>query len=204
MLTYCVLYFCSLQEFISRSWTNHILPFDDHEIVNNCGLELAKRCIELFVHNLCILRPLSNAGRNRLKNDCTFMEQALKPICPNISNLGNPARLLRAISFLIVQKPNELVQQTIGQESLVPSYIVLFLLFGHAGLELQSPHTAANWSNERLIEWLEGHTSEREKLELISGALQRYRDSIRRKNSEQYDEVYPLLFEFFERSLNAN
>ncbi|XP_053957434.1 conserved oligomeric Golgi complex subunit 5 [Anastrepha obliqua] len=197
------MYMKELQEFINRVWVNHIGPFEDKEIVSKCGHELAKRCIELFVHNASILRPISQAGRQRLKSDCAHMEQALKPICANLPDLGNPARLLRAMSFLIVQPPEELVKQSVGSELLVPSYIVLFLLFGHAGAELQSPHTTANWSNERLIEWLEGHTSEREKLELISGALQRYRDQVRRKNSEQYDEIYPLIVEFFEKALKA-
>ncbi|XP_036327666.1 conserved oligomeric Golgi complex subunit 5 [Rhagoletis pomonella] len=195
------MYMKELQKFISRVWVNHIGHFEDKEIVSRCGHELAKRCIELFVHNVSILRPISHAGRLRLKSDCAHMEQALRPICANLPDLGNPARLLRALSFLIVQPPEELVKQSIGSESLVPSYIVLFLLFGHAGAELQSPHTTANWSTERLIEWLEGHTSFREKLELISGALQRYPDQVRRKNSEQYDDLYPLIVDFFEKSI---
>lgn len=197
------MYMKELQEFISRVWMNHIGPFEDKEMVAKCGHELAKRCIELFVHNMSILRPISDAGRHRLNNDCNHMEQALNPICSNLPDLGNSARLLRAMSFLIVQPPQELVKQSVGNDSLVPSYIVLFLLFGHANAELQSPHTTANWSNERLMEWLDGHTSDREKLELISGALQRYRDQVRRKKSEQYDDVYPLMVEFFEKALKS-
>ncbi|XP_011183527.1 conserved oligomeric Golgi complex subunit 5 [Zeugodacus cucurbitae] len=197
------MYMKELQEFISRVWLNHIGPFEDKELVTKCGHEVAKRCIELFVHNMSILRPISDVGRQRLKNDCNHMEHALKPICANLPDLGNSARLLRAMSFLIVQPPQELVKQSVGNDSLVPSYIVLFLLFGHASADLQSPHTTANWSNERLLEWLDGHTSDREKLELISGALQRYRDQVRRKKSEQYDAVYPLMVEFFEKSLKS-
>lgn len=128
------------------------------------------------------------------------MENTLKPLCANLYELGNSARLLRAMSFLIIQNPSQLIKQTLGSDSLVPSYIILLLLFAHAGSELQSPHTTVNWSNERLIEWLEGHTNEREKLELISGALQRYRDGVRRRKSEQYDEVYPLMVEYFEKA----
>ncbi|KAL7738993.1 hypothetical protein ACLKA6_001383 [Drosophila palustris] len=197
------MYMKELQEFVSRSWSHHIELFDDKELTSKCGQELAKRCIELFIHNLCILRPLSGAGRQRLKQDCQHMEQALKPLCPNFAELGKPSRLLRAMSLLIVQSAQELVKQTVGSDSLVPSYIVLLLLFGHAGAELQSPHTTANWSNERLIEWLDGHTAEREKLELISGALQRYRDNARRKNIQQYDEVYPMMVDYFEQALKA-
>ncbi|KAH8376778.1 hypothetical protein KR093_001322 [Drosophila rubida] len=197
------MYMKELQEFISRSWSHHIDLFDDKELTSKCGQELAKRCIELFIHNLCILRPLSVAGRQRVKQDCQHMEQALKPLSPNLAELGKPSRLLRAMSLLIVQTPQELVKQTVGSDSLVASYIVLLLLFGHAGAELQSPHTTANWSNERLIEWLDGHTAEREKLELISGALQRYRDNARRKNIQQYDEVYPMMVDYFEQALKA-
>ncbi|XP_016945983.3 conserved oligomeric Golgi complex subunit 5 [Drosophila suzukii] len=197
------MYMKELQEFVNRSWSHHIALFDDKQMTTKCGHELAKRCIELFLHNVCILRPLSAAGRQRLKQDCQHMEQALKPLCPNLAELGKPSRLLRAMSLLIVQNAQELVKQTIGEDSLVPSYIVLLLLFGHAGADLQSPHTTANWSNERLIEWLDGHTAEREKLELISGALQRYRDNARRKNIQQYDEVYPMMVEYFEQALKA-
>lgn len=194
------MYMKELQEFIQRVWNNHISSYDDKDVVTKCGHEVAKRCIAFFIHNLSILRPISQAGRLRLKNDCAHMENTLKPLCNDLSELGNSARMLRAMSFLIVQHPSELILQTIGTDSLVPSYIVLLLLFGYAGPDLQSPHATVNWSNERLIEWLEGHTNEREKLELISGALQRYRDNVRRKKSEQYDEVYPLMVEFFEKA----
>lgn len=197
------MYMKELQEFINRAWNNHAVPFDDKETTSKCGEQLVIRCIELFVNNLVILRPLSWAGRNRLKNDCIFLENALKTIAPNLSELGKPFRLLRAMSSLILQKPEELIEHSIEKESPVPSYIILFLLFGHGGMELQSPHTAANWSNERLIQWLEGHTSEREKLELISGALQRYRDVTRRKNITQYDPVYPHLSSYFEKALQS-
>ncbi|XP_022230333.2 conserved oligomeric Golgi complex subunit 5 [Drosophila obscura] len=197
------MYMKELQEFVSRSWSHHIALFDDKPMTTKCGHELAKRCIELFLHNVCILRPLSGAGRQRLKQDCQHMDQGLKPLCANLAELGKPSRLLRAMSLLIVQTPQELVKQTIGPDSLVPSYIVLLLLFGHAGADLQSPHTTANWSNERLVEWLDGHTAEREKLELISGALQRYRDNARRKNIQQYDEVYPMMVDYFEQALKA-
>ncbi|XP_023164195.2 conserved oligomeric Golgi complex subunit 5 isoform X1 [Drosophila hydei] len=197
------MYMKELQEFVTRSWSHHIELFDDKEMTGKCGQELAKRCIELFIHNLCILRPLSMAGRQRLKHDCQHMEQALKPLCPNFAELGKPSRLLRAMSLLIVQSAQELVKQSVGADSLVPSYVVLLLMFGHAGAELQSPHTTANWSNERLIEWLDGHTAEREKLELISGALQRYRDNARRKNIQQYDEIYPMMVDYFEKALKA-
>lgn len=192
------MYMKELQDFVNRVWNNHIAAFHDKEIVSKCNRAVAIRCIDFFIHNLCIIRPVSATGRERLKNDCLYLEQVLKPLCAsNIIELGKPARLLRAVAFLLIEKPTELIKHNIDTD-LVPAYLILLLLFGHAGAELQSPHTTVNWSNERFIEWLESHTNDREKLELISGALQRYRDGIRRKKSDQYDDVYPLMMEFFE------
>lgn len=56
------------------------------------GKELAKKCIEIFVQNIAILRPISQAGRNRLKSDCAHLEKSLKPLCKDLSSLGKPFR----------------------------------------------------------------------------------------------------------------
>lgn len=127
------------------------------------GKELASRCIELFARNIAIVRPISLAGRNRLKSDCQHLELALKPIVSDVSLLGKPYRMLKAINALLTLSPEELANQSADSAGPVPSYIILFLLFGYAGNELTSPHTAAEWSNEKLIQWLDGHTSDKER-----------------------------------------
>lgn len=127
------------------------------------GKELASRCIELFVRNIAIVRPVSLAGRNRLKSDCQHLEMALKPIISDVSSLGKPYRLLRAMHSLLILTPEELANQSADSTGPVPSYIILFLLFGYCGNEFTSPHTAAEWSNEKLVQWLDGHTSDRER-----------------------------------------
>lgn len=45
----------------------------------------------------------------------------------------------------------------------VAPYIILLMLFAHAGSDFSSPHTSAGWSNEKFIQWLSGHTSEGER-----------------------------------------
>lgn len=127
------------------------------------GAELASHCIELFVRNLAIIRPLSIGGRNRLKSDCQHLETALKPIINDLSILGKPYRLLRAISTFIILSPEDLSKQSHDFDSPVSPYILLLLLFGYAGNDLTSPHIAAGWSHEKLIQWLDGHTSEKER-----------------------------------------
>lgn len=102
---------------------------------------------------------------------------------------------------MITLTPENLIQNTI-EEGIVPNYVILFLLFGHAKQpELASPHQAADWTNEKLLQWLDGHTSERERLELIGGALQKYRVIVQMKNISQYDAVYPIIVSFFEKCI---
>lgn len=58
---------------------------------------------------------------------------------------------------------DELSRQPAELDGPVAPIFVLFLLFGHAGQALTSPHTSAGWSNEKLLEWLDGHRTERER-----------------------------------------
>uniref|UniRef100_A0A4Y0BMS0 Conserved oligomeric Golgi complex subunit 5 n=2 Tax=Anopheles funestus TaxID=62324 RepID=A0A4Y0BMS0_ANOFN len=192
------LYMKELQDFIVRSWNTHILPFNDRAVIEEAGRNLAIRCIELFVQNLATIRPISFAGRQRLKADCHHLEGALKPIVADLSSLGKSFRLLRAIASLFTATPQELVEQTVEEGGVVPPYIVLFMLFGHAGNDMASPHVTAGWGNEKLLQWLESHSAERDRLELITGALQKYRSVIRQKNITQYDPVYPIVTSYLE------
>ncbi|XP_058462363.1 conserved oligomeric Golgi complex subunit 5 [Malaya genurostris] len=194
-------YMKELNDFLVRSWNTHIVPFSDKCIIEECGENLAIHCIELFVQNAAIIRPISNSGRERLKSDSHYLELALKPIVPDLTVLGKSLRLLRAMASLLVVSPEELVQQTSGKEGIMPAYIVLFMLFGFAGPDLASPHVTAGWSNEKLIKWLESHSSEADRLELIVGALQKYRTVVRQKNISQYDVVYPLMTNFLELAM---
>lgn len=74
--------------------------------------------------------------------------------------------MLRTLSTLLILSAEELSKQIIDVDSPIAPYIILFLLFGHAGAELTSPHTAAGWSNEKLLEWLDGHTSDKERFKI--------------------------------------
>lgn len=191
------LYMRELQDFLNRSWTTHMSPFNDKSSVNQCAKDLSVKIIELFVQNLSILRPISVKGRLRIKSDCAQLENLIQTIITDMGLLGNSYRTLRSIAVLFVESPEKLVA---AESNLIPSYIILFMLFGHAADDLMSPHKAAGWSDEKLIQWLSEH-KERERLELIAGALQKYRTIIRKKNLSQYDPVYPLISSMLEKCM---
>lgn len=101
---------------------------------------------------------------------------------------------------MITLTPENLIKST-SEEGIIPAYLILFLLFGHAKhVELASPHQAADWSHDKLIQWLHGHTSDKERLELISGAIQKYRVIVRQKKISEYDSTYPIILNFWEKA----
>lgn len=76
-------------------------------------------------------------------------------------------RQLRSLSSLISLSPDQLSSQSPDADAPVSPFIILLLLFGHAGPDLTSPHTAAGWSNEKVLAWLDDHTSNKERYRLL-------------------------------------
>lgn len=72
-------------------------------------------------------------------------------------------RTLRSLSSLITLTPDELAKKSIEIDGPVSPFIVLLLMFGHAGSDLASPHVAAGWTNEKITEWLSTHVSIRDR-----------------------------------------
>lgn len=193
------LYIKELQDFLARVWAVHIQPFNNRELKAEFGKEMATRCIELFIRNAAILRPLTATGKNKLKVDAQFIEVALKPVVPDIAAVSK-LRTLRAFQSVIVMSIDELAQQSLEPDTPVPAYIILLLMFSYAGNDFVSPHLTAGWTNEKLLKWLDGHTADRDRFELISGALLKYRNDIRKKNLSQYDPVYPVISNSLEKA----
>lgn len=197
------LYMKELQDFVGRVWSSHLQPFTDDAMRLACGKELAGRCIELFIRNAAILRPLTVVGRNKLRIDAQHIEVAVKPMVANMASVGRLHRTLRAFQSVVVMPVEELAEQSLDPDTPVPAYITLLLMFGYAGSDLISPHVTAGWTNEKLIKWLDGHTGDRDRFELISGALLKYRNDIRKKNLSQYDPVYPVISNCLEKAYQA-
>lgn len=162
--------------------------------------DIAIRTIDLFVRHSTLVRPISQGGRLRLQSDYNYLENGLKQICPQLSDLGRPYRLLKSMAILIVLAPSEIVSGHASGSS-VPHSTVLFMLFAFAGPDLASPHQNTAWSLPKLSAWLDEHTNEADRLDLIAGALQKYEALIRNKGSTSYDPVYPIMSQFLESTL---
>lgn len=147
-------------------------------------------------------------------------------IVGDLGTLGKSFRAIRAFNTILTLTPKELSEHSMDPDNPIASYILLFMMFSFAGADLTSPNVTAGWSNEKLMQWLDGHTSNRERyppqplhrgswtffhlffvflfrLELISGALHKYRNTVRQKNITQYDPVYPLIASGLEKALRS-
>ncbi|KAI4465405.1 conserved oligomeric golgi complex component 5 [Holotrichia oblita] len=155
----CSFYMRELVEFITRTHNIYLTPFDNKDILNIKCNSIVIRSIELLVRHSSLLRPISMGGRLRLQSDYNYLEQALKIICPNLSDLANSYRLLKSMSYLITSSPADLVASQISG-STVPHTTAFLLLFTHAGSELLSPHQTTGWTIQQFSDWLDEHPSE--------------------------------------------
>lgn len=190
------LYLRELQQFITRCKEIYLSLYRDAVAVNKCCEDIATHCIKIFVQNVCSLRPVSDYGRNKLQVDCKQLEIALKPLVSDLTSL-DCYREVKALSALLNLTPSEILDSQSKGGSL-PHSLVMMMLFSYGGPDLISPHRCAGWSHHKLISWLIDHPNERERLEFIAGALQRYQSHIRQNNISKYDDVYPILLQLLE------
>ncbi|EFA03811.1 Conserved oligomeric Golgi complex subunit 5-like Protein [Tribolium castaneum] len=198
----CSPYMRELSQFVTRVYHTYLSSFNNKEVLLEKCSEIAVRCIELLVRHSSLLRPISQGGRVRLQSDYLHLEGALRVICPHLSDLGRPYRLLKSMASLVTLTPEEIVASQ-ASESSVPHSTVLLLLFSFAGSELASPHQNTAWSLPKLSAWLDEHPSESDRLDLIVGALQKYENLVRQKNSVNYDPVYPIMSTFLENAVKT-
>ncbi|XP_020284028.1 conserved oligomeric Golgi complex subunit 5 [Pseudomyrmex gracilis] len=188
----CSLYMRELQGFILRSVNTFLLPYKNQVVVAESCKAVASRCIELFVRHACLLRPLTDFGRAKLLVDFAQMEVAVTPLCRGGLE-QQQYRTLRALKTLLPLKPEEMADKILeGKgESSVPPSLVLLHLFSGAPPELASPHQSAGWSVKRLSQWMDSHPSERDRLTLCSGPLERYQLTVRQQNLLSFHPLFP-------------
>ncbi|KAG7300072.1 hypothetical protein JYU34_015606 [Plutella xylostella] len=193
----CSPYMKELQQFVSRCKDIYLGMFHEAAAVNECCSNIAKSCIERFIQHVCNIRPLTKFGRVKLQIDCKHLEAALSPIVNDMSEIGEQYRQLRALHSLLEKSPQDIAKSQSEGASL-PYSLVMMFLFAFAGQQLLAPHSCAGWSVGKLMQWLAGHRGERDRLEFVAGALQRYQNHVRQNNITSYDEVYPVLVQLLE------
>ncbi|RZF41018.1 hypothetical protein LSTR_LSTR002650 [Laodelphax striatellus] len=122
-----------------------------------------------------------------------LLETAISPLCKQLTELGRNYKLLRAFRPLVSAAPQEVADCPLLGD-LVPHSLALTCLFSRA-----PPELPANWSIDRLSQWLDSHKDEKQRLELLSGALQKYQQTVRQQNQQSFHPVYPILMQILEK-----
>lgn len=193
----CSPYMKELQQFVSRCKDIYLSMFAEKSALNECCSNIARTCTERFIQHICNVRPLTKFGRVKLQIDCKHLETALSPLVTDMTELGDCYRRLKALQLLLEKSPQDIAKSQSEGASL-PYSLVMMLLFSYAGPQLMAPHTCAGWNVQKLMQWLDSHKNERERLEFVAGALQRYQNHVRQNQIATYDEVYPVLIQLLE------
>lgn len=199
----CSLYMKELQGFITRVASDYLMPYHLSSILKDQIQNVSCRCLEVFVRHASLLRPIGDGGKLRLAADFAQMELAINPLCSRPSELGRPYRIVRAFRPFLFQTPEHIIASPIIGE-VIPYSTVLHFLFAKAPPELRSPHQTAGWSVTRYSAWLDDHHDERERLQLVRGALESYVASVRTKNLTQFTAVYPVMLKLLEKGCSAH
>lgn len=198
----CSPYMKELQQFVSRCKDIYLSMFGEKPALNECCLNIARACIERFIYHIANVRPLSKFGRVKLQLDCKHLEIALSPLINDMTELGDHYRQLKALHSLLDKSPQEIVKSQ-SEGACLPYSLVMMFLFSYGGHQLLAPHTCAGWNVQKLMQWLDSHRNEKEKLEFVAGALQRYQNHVRQNQIATYDEIYPVLVQLLEDGRNA-
>lgn len=199
----CSLYMKELQGFITRVADDYLTIYQPSSIIKEKIQTLAGRCLDLFVRHASLLRPIGDGGKLRLAADFAQMELAISPLCSRPSELGRPYRIVRSFRPLLFQTVEHIIASpSIGD--VIPYSSVLHFLFAKAPAELRSPHQTAGWSVSRYSNWLDEHQDERERLQLVRGALEAYVAIVRSRHLTQFASVYPVMLKLLEKGMAAH
>ncbi|XP_017293700.1 conserved oligomeric Golgi complex subunit 5 [Kryptolebias marmoratus] len=200
--TPCSLYMKELQGFLSRVMADYFRQFQCVDFVYDRTESVARRAIELFLRHASLLRPLGEGGKMRLAADFAQMEMAVAPLCRRVSDLGKLYRMLRSLRPLLFQT-SELIASSPAVGDLIPFSTLLHFLFSRAPPELKSPYQRAEWSVARYSQWLDDHPSERDRLNLIRGALEAYVQAVRTRQGKEFAPIYPIMLQLLQRATSG-
>ncbi|XP_014663844.1 PREDICTED: conserved oligomeric Golgi complex subunit 5-like [Priapulus caudatus] len=161
---------------------------------------IACQCIEQFVKQASLVRPLGEGGKMRLAADFAQMEAAISPLCYRISDLGKSYRLLRSFRPFLFQTPEHIAASSSLGEAVSYS-LALNFLFARAPKELKAPHVRAGWSITDYSRWLDKHPHDKDRLTLIKGAMESYVQSVKSRQGKEFASVYPVMVELLNKGL---
>ena len=190
-------YLKELQTFIHRVNLEFLNKFNCKTLVAESSVPLFYRCYDLFIMHSSMIKPLSKIGQDKLIKDCDTLEEVIKPISDLItlwdaSICESKVQELREFRTLLRSKTEDFPALLQSGMTMRKS-VILHMLFSRAPAELKLPHESVNWSISRYSTWLEDHTGEPDRLQLVQGALESYVASTRARNEKSYAYPYNIM-----------
>ena len=190
-------YLKELQTFIHRVNLEFLNKFNCKTLVAESSVPLFYRCYDLFIMHSSMIKPLSKIGQDKLIKDCDTLEEVIKPISDLItlwdaSICESKVQELREFRTLLRSKTEDF-PALLQSGMTIRKSVILHMLFSRAPAELKLPHESVNWSISRYSTWLEDHTGEPDRLQLVQGALESYVASTRARNEKSYAYPYNIM-----------
>eukprot|EP00093_Oithona_nana_P003058 03058.XXX_121803_124157_1 [CDS] Oithona nana genome sequencing. len=190
-------YLKELQTFLHRVHLEFLNKFNCKTLVAESSVPLFFRCYDLFIMHSSMIKPLSKMGQDKLIKDCDTLEEVIKPISDLItlwdaSILESKVQELREFRTLLRSKTEDF-PALLQSGMTIRKSVILHMLFSRAPPELKLPHQSVNWSISRYSTWLEDHTGEPDRLQLVQGALESYVASTRARNEKSYAYPYNIM-----------
>jgi hypothetical protein len=199
-------YMRELQTFVARVHLDFLSKFNCKTLVSESCFPLAAKSVELFILHASLIRPLTEGGQLRLAHDCDQIETALEPLLNTVSTWDRSAmdksmQELAAFKILVTTKTEDIPELASIKERTLKHSTVLHVLFARASVEMKSPHESVGWSISRYSAWLEDHTNEADRLQLIQGALESYVASTRARKEKSFVYPYNLMLNMLQSAL---
>ncbi|KAG5451960.1 Conserved oligomeric Golgi complex subunit [Clonorchis sinensis] len=227
----CSLYMKQLQDFVSRARKQYLsglsLPPSTDRAASSvsktgcfsCGevalqssvLPYLTRWIDMFLHNISLVRPVSEVGRIRLATDCVEFELAVSPLLSFttegalVSFAPEACMKLRAFRPVLLADSDQILRAYMQQKTeptlnvaQLPPSLVCQHLFSRAPDEIRSPHDTAGWSTTRYISWVLARSDESERLTFLRNGLAAYAHEVQIRQQRQYPAMYLVLRDFLQ------
>ena len=120
-----------------------------------------------------------------------------------MEDIEKSLKQVAAFKTLVFTKPEHVSDMEELATGSLKYSIVLHFLFSKAPSDLKSPNESAGWSISRYSAWLEEHIKEKERLQLIKGALESYAAGTRLRREKSYAAPYPVMVQVLQAALDS-
>jgi len=186
----CSTYIGLIEEAITHLVSNYLSQLSNKSAILPKLKEFQDSLISLYLHHLCVVRPLGEGGKMKIATDIAEMERVLGGLLDehSVSEQFKVLRAFRAVLFLTVED--------LCTVRNVPRPMLLNHLFSRAGDALLSPYKVAGWTPSQYVAWLYSHPYE--VVDMIQGTIQWYEDMIRESGAPSFDPIYPNIIQLLQ------